>query len=363
MFEIYLFYAFIAFLLTYFATPIVIRASYAIGALDHPGVRRIHKKATPNIGGLAIFFGFIMVTIFSLELSREVLGLILGSTLMLIMGFVDDIVGLKAIPKLISQITGALILIYFGISIEFLTNPTGATSVFALGWLSYPLTVIWIVGITNAINIIDGIDGQAAGVVTISAAVIAAVAVLTGRPQILPLALYLGASSLAFLRYNFFPAKIFMGDTGSQFLGFTLAGIAIIGTLKSAALISLLIPALAVGVPLFDTAAAIIRRTKNKKPIAVADKEHLHHFFLNMGYNQRQAVLIMYGLNTILGLLAIISTQVSSWQSVVLFLMAIIFMIFIKTGKFKTKKSTKTTVKKSSEKKNTKKPVKKEKKK
>jgi len=319
MFEIYLFYAFIAFLLTYFATPIVIRAAYAIGALDHPEDRRIHKKSTPNIGGLAIFFGFIIVTIFSLELSREVLGLILGSTLMLIMGFVDDIVGLKAAPKLIAQITGALILIYFGISINFLTNPTEATSVFTLGWLAYPLTILWIVGITNAINIIDGIDGLAAGVVAISAAVIAAVAFLTGRPQILPLALYLEASSLAFLRYNFSPAKIFMGDTGSQFLGFTLAGIAIIGTLKSAALISLLIPALAVGVPLFDTAAAIIRRTKNKKPIAMADKEHLHHFFLNLGYNQRQVVLIMYGLNTILGLLAIISTQVSKWQSIELF--------------------------------------------
>ena len=254
---------------------------------------------------------------------------------MLIMGFVDDIIGLKAIPKLIAQVSGALILIYFGVQIEFLSNP--ANGVFDLGRWAVPITILWVVGITNAINIIDGMDGLAAGVVTISSAVLAVVSFLTGRPEILPLALYLGAASLAFLRYNFYPARVFMGDAGANFLGFVLAGISILGTLKSAAFMSLLIPALAMGIPLFDTAAAIVRRAKSKKPIAMADKEHLHHFFLDIGYNQKQAVLIIYGLNLILGLLAIISTKIPKNQSLVLFGLAVVFMVFVRSGKFKTK--------------------------
>ncbi|KKR18357.1 MAG: Glycosyl transferase, family 4, conserved region [candidate division CPR2 bacterium GW2011_GWC1_41_48] len=335
----YILFASLAFAITYIITPFIMRVALEIGAFDHPEERRVNKTSVPNIGGLAIFVGFITAFVFSEELSREMLGIILGGTLMLIMGFVDSIVGLKALPKLISQVIGALVLISFGVKIDILSNPIDG--VYALGDLSVPLTIIWVVGMTNVINFIDGLDGLAAGIVSISSGVLAVIAFLTGRPEILPMAMYLGASSLAFLRYNYHPAQIFMGDAGSQFLGFVLAGMAILGTLKSAAFISLLIPILAVGVPIIDTALVVLKRAKNKQKVYLADREHLHHLFLGQGYDQKKAVLMMYALNLILGVVAIISTQVTKTQSIFLFVLAVLFMISIRNVTFKTKKEIK----------------------
>jgi UDP-GlcNAc:undecaprenyl-phosphate GlcNAc-1-phosphate transferase len=330
----YLSQALVAFALTFISVPFVKKLALKIGALDHPETekRRIHKKPTPNIGGLAIFFGFIVTTVIFTDPTREVFGLIFGASLMLIMGYIDSMVGLRAIPKLISQIIAAFILVSFGINIDFISNPSNG--IFELGLLSVPITILWVVGITNAINIIDGLDGLAAGVVTISCGTLAVISYLTGRYEILPLALFLGFSAAAFLPYNFYPAKIFMGDAGSQFLGFTLAAISIMGTLKSATLLSLFVPVLALGIPIFDTISAILRRVKNNKSIVEADREHLHHLFLDYGFGQKGAVLIIYSLNLLFGIIAIVSSQVTKTQSFILFTLALIFMMFIRLNIF-----------------------------
>jgi len=330
---IYFLYALLAFAITYFLVPFVIKISFKIGALDVPEERRIHRKPTANIGGVAIYLGFVITAILSLELSKEVLGILIGGTLMMVVGFLDGIIGLRAIPKLIAQITGALILVAFGVQINLISNPT--EGVFELGHFAIPLTILWVVGMTNVINFIDGMDGLAGGVVSISAGVLAVASFLTGRPEVLPLAIYLCAVNLAFLRCNFHPAKVFMGDSGAYFLGFTIAALSIQGTLKSAAFLSLLVPILAVGVPILDTALVMLKRWKNKKPLMKADKGHIHHFFLDLGYDQKKSVLIIYGLNLIFGLLAIISTQISKYQTLVLFALAFLFMISIRNGKFK----------------------------
>jgi UDP-GlcNAc:undecaprenyl-phosphate/decaprenyl-phosphate GlcNAc-1-phosphate transferase len=328
----YLSQAIVAFVLTFISVPFVKKLAFKIGALDHPEKRRVHKNPTPNIGGLAIFFGFIVCLVVFTDPTREVFGLIFGATLMLIMGYIDSMLGLRAVPKLISQIIAAFVLVSFGVNIDFISNPTNG--LFELGLLSVPITILWIVGITNAINIIDGLDGLAAGVVTISCGTLAVISYLTGRYEILPLALFLGFSSAAFLPYNFYPAKIFMGDAGSQFLGFSLAAISIMGTLKSATLLSLFVPVLALGIPIFDTISAIIRRLKNKRSIVEADREHLHHLFLDYGYGQTKAVLIIYGLNILFGIVAIVSSQVNKVQSLILFALSLAFMLFVRINIF-----------------------------
>jgi len=331
----YLSQALVAFILTFLSVPLVKKLAVRIGAFDHPEKekRRVHKKPTPNIGGLAIFFGFIIAVVLFTDPTREVFGLIFGATLMLIMGYIDSMVGLRAIPKLISQILASFILISFGVSIDFISNPSDG--VFELGLLSIPITIFWVVGITNAINFIDGLDGLAAGVVTISCGTLAVISYITGRYEILPLALFLGFSSAGFLPYNFYPAKIFMGDAGSQFLGFSLAAISIMGTLKSATLLSLFVPVLALGIPIFDIITAIIRRIKKNKSIIEADREHLHHLFLDYGFGQKKAVLVIYSLNILFGVIAIVSSQVTKIQSFVLFVLAVIFMMYIRLSMFK----------------------------
>lgn len=322
------------------ATPLVKKLAVKIGAIDVPkDERRVHKKPIPLLGGLAIYIAFIITIILkkgSLETSE--LGIILGSTIIVIGGVIDDIKDLKPIVKLSIQIVAALCLIASGVSITILTNPFGGTNgLIYISWLYIPFTVIWVVGITNALNLIDGLDGLAAGVALISTITIFIIAIIHNRSEAAILTSVLGGAIIGFLPYNFNPATIFMGDTGAQLLGFLLAAISMEGTIKSATAFAISVPILAIGLPIYDTIFAMIRRKVNGKPISQADRGHLHHRLLDLGLSQRQAVIIMYLLSAILGGIAIIAMQISTVRSYFLMASVITIIVFVawKMGFFK----------------------------
>ncbi|MFL0245892.1 glycosyltransferase family 4 protein [Candidatus Clostridium stratigraminis] len=322
------------------ATPLVKKFAVKIGAIDVPkDERRVHKKPIPLLGGLAIYIAFMITIILkkgSLEISE--LGIILGSTIIVIGGVIDDIKDLKPLVKLSIQIVAALCLIVSGVSITILTNPFGGTNgLIYISWLYIPFTVIWVVGITNALNLIDGLDGLAAGVALISTITIFIIAIIHNRSEAAVLTSVLGGAIIGFLPYNFNPATIFMGDTGAQLLGFLLAAISMEGTIKSATAFAVSVPILAIGLPIYDTIFAMIRRKVNGKPISQADRGHLHHRLLDLGLSQRQAVIIMYLLSAILGGIAIIAMQISTVRSYFLMASVITIIVFVawKMGFFK----------------------------
>lgn len=294
----------ISFGITYLAIPLNISFAIKIGAIDRPDARKIHLKPIPRLGGLAMYLSFVIMVFINLLIHKIIIGILIGATLITIVGILDDLISLKPLVKLFCQIMIALITYQFGIAIEFITSPFGG--ILYLGWLSLPITVFWIIGMINTINLIDGLDGLAAGIVAISTVVISIVAISMGQIQIGMISITILGICLAFLRYNFFPAKIFMGDTGSMFLGYILAVMTIIGVMKSTITLSLAIPLLALGIPIFDIVLAIARRLKNKQHIMQADNKHLHHRLLKMGLSQKQVVLLLYSASAILGISALI---------------------------------------------------------
>ncbi|MDI6600457.1 MAG: MraY family glycosyltransferase [Thermoanaerobacteraceae bacterium] len=308
-----------SFLIAYMTTPLAKGLAIKLGAIDMPGEeRRIHSRPIPRMGGLAIYTAFILSILVFMPMDKKMLGLILASSLIVLVGIVDDIKSLSAVVKMGGQIAAAIILVLFGFRIEWLTSPLDG--MIYLGWLSIPATIFWIVGITNTFNLIDGLDGLAAGISAISSVTMSAVALLNGRYTAAMLLLIVAGAALGFLPHNFNPAKIFMGDTGSLFLGFVLSAISIQGTIKGATAIAIVIPVLAMGLPIFDTAIAIIRRAKSGMPIMQPDRGHLHHRLLDMGFTQRQVVMILYFISGILGVVAIAITEVTPLWSIVLFL-------------------------------------------
>lgn len=332
-------------------TPFTIKLAYKIGALDIPkDNRRMHKVPVPLIGGLAIYLAFVITVIAFIPLTRtplsdehkQIIGLLLGGSFITISGFIDDIKPMKARTKLIFQIAAAVILVCFGVSIKFVTNPFDRiTGMSDIGWLSIPATIFWIVGVTNAFNLIDGLDGLAAGVASISCITLFIVSILNGRFMTAALTAALAGSTLGFIPYNFNPAKTFMGDTGAQFLGFILAAISIQGAIKSAAAIVITVPVLALGLPIYDTLTSMIRRYINKKPVMEGDKEHLHHKLLDMGLSQKQTVIVMYIISGVLGLSAIFATELSTVQSFVVLISVLCIVIILsrEIGMLKKKKS------------------------
>ena len=307
--QIYLVAFIIALAVAYFITPSVKDLAIRSGAMDAPDARKIHTNPTPRMGGLAIYAGFVIAVLASLHINLEIVGLLLGGTAILIVGIVDDLMHLSARVKLLGQIGAAFILILFDIRIEWVTNPFG--EMIYLNYLSIPITILWVVGLTNTVNLIDGLDGLAAGVSSIAAITILMVALQQNSWAVAILTAALAGSSLGFLQHNFNPAKIFMGDTGSMFLGYMLAAISILGTVKSAATIALVVPIVALGLPIMDTAFAIIRRYASGRPIFKPDKGHLHHRLLEMGLTQKQAVLFLYVISSCLGMSAIALTEVN----------------------------------------------------
>ena len=310
----------------YVITPYVKDLAFRVGALDAPNARKVHKKPIPRMGGLAIYAGFVLAVLASMRLSFEVVGLLVGGTLILVLGIVDDLKQLSARKKLLGQIAAAIVLLFFDIRIEWISNPFG--DMVFLDYLSIPITILWVVGLTNTVNLIDGLDGLAAGVSTIAAVTILFVALQQNFWIVAILTSALAGSALGFLYYNFNPAKIFMGDTGSMFLGYMLAAISVIGTVKSAATIALVVPIVALGLPIMDTAFAIIRRYTNGQPIFKPDKGHLHHRLLAMGLSQKQAVLLMYVISGCLGVSAFLLTEVNKIDSILIVIGLLVVSFF-----------------------------------
>ena len=334
----------IALFVALIATPAVIVLAAKTGAMDAPDARKVHKGPMPRIGGLAIYCGFMAAILAMLnfaELTQEVangvIGLLLGGTLIVIIGLIDDYKNLPAKVKLLGQILAACVVVYFDVRIDVITDPFG--DYLYLEYLAAPATVFWIVGLTNPVNLIDGLDGLAAGVSTIASITIMLVAL---QEDVMIVALFtaaLAGAALGFLRYNFNPAKIFMGDTGSMFLGFILAGISVIGAVKCTATIALIVPILALGLPIMDTTFAIIRRYRGGVPIFKPDKGHLHHRLLDLGFSQRQAVLLMYVVSAVLGLSAVALNEVSGGMSIVI-VVCVLLVVFLgarKLGIFRLK--------------------------
>ena len=339
--QIYITAFIIALGVAYMVTPSVQRLAVRWGAVDKPEARKVHKGIIPRLGGLAIYAGFIAAVLASVHMTRELLGILVGGTAILLLGVVDDVYQISAKTKLLGQIAAASVLLLFDIRIDWLTNPFG--SMIYLDMWAIPITLIWVVSLTNTLNLIDGLDGLAAGVSVIAAVTIFLMAVELNFWLVAVLTAALAGSALGFLYFNFSPAKIFMGDTGSMFLGYMLAAVSLVGTVKSAATIALIVPMVALGLPILDTACAIIRRFNNGQPIFKPDRGHLHHRLLDMGLTQKQVVLILYLVTIVLGVSAIVMTEVRFGHAafIVLALLAAAFVAARKTGVLKSAGSVK----------------------
>ena len=305
----------IAFIAALLLTPLVIRFAYRIRAVDQPNHRKVHSQAMPRIGGLAIFGAFLVGYAFLQPADEHSLSIMLGATLIILTGFLDDLLDITPKAKLLGQILAALLVVWGGLQIEFINLPFFGELNF--GIFSIPITVLWVVGITNAIKLIDGLDGLAAGVSAIALITMSIMAVIMGDVFVASTAALLAASSIGFLFYNFHPAKIFMGDTGSLFLGYMISVLALLG-FKNVAVLSLIIPVIMLGVPISDTFFAIVRRIRMKQPISAPDKSHMHHCLINIGFSHRQTVLIIYAFATLFGVAAILFSQATVWGSILL---------------------------------------------
>ena len=304
-------------LISYVLTPYIRKIAFRIGAIDRPDNRKVHKKIMPRLGGLAIYIAFVIAVAASLEFSQDIIGIMAGGTVIAAVGVLDDKYQLPARLKLLGQIFAAAILVLFGIQIEWVNNPLGGY--FYLDYLSVPFTVFWVVAMTNVVNLIDGLDGLAAGVSAIASLTVLLVAAQMGYYHVAVMTAALAGGIIGFIRYNFNPATIFMGDTGSMFLGYMLAAVSVYGAVKTAATVALIVPAIALGLPIMDTAFAIMRRYSNGHPIFQPDKGHLHHRLLAMGMNQRQAVLLMYGITAALSIGAVLWAEFDGfWASVII---------------------------------------------
>ena len=324
------------------ATPLVKKLANRIGAIDVPkDSRRVHKSPIPRLGGLAIFLGFVLSVVILADISRQILGILIGAVIIVIVGVVDDIKPLRALIKLIIQIIAALVAVYFGVIIDIFSNPIifSANEFVFLGYFSIPITVLWIVAITNSVNLIDGLDGLAVGVSAISSIAMLIIALMVSDD--LNVAVILAAltgACLGFMPYNFNPAKIFMGDTGALLLGYVLSTVSIIGLFKFYAVVSFAAPFLVLALPLFDTSFAVIRRIlKGQSPMS-PDRGHFHHRLLDIGLSQKQAVAILYTISGLLGLIAVVITTRDEIRALILIIAvviaaAIVFFTFRRKSK------------------------------
>ncbi|MCB2288044.1 undecaprenyl/decaprenyl-phosphate alpha-N-acetylglucosaminyl 1-phosphate transferase [Clostridium algidicarnis] len=323
---------FIAMIISIISTPFIKKLAIKINAMDVPkDERKIHKKPIPLLGGLSIYIAFIIgIVVKAGPLESWEKGIIIGATIIIIGGVLDDIIELKPWQKLLFQLAASLCVIYHGVYIKNITNPfAGEEAFFNIGRFSIPFTILWIIGITNALNLIDGLDGLAAGVALISSITIMIIAIMCGRISTALLTSVLIGAIAGFLPYNFNPASIFMGDTGSQLLGFLLSVISLQGAIKSAATFAIVVPILALGLPIYDTLFAMVRRKINGKPIMQADKGHLHHRLLNLGFTQKQVVLVMYSISAVLGVIAILAMYISTPRSYFLLIIIVLITVFM----------------------------------
>ncbi len=318
----------VATLVSFGTTPLVKRMAYKVGAIDVPkDSRRMHKVPIPRLGGLAIFLGFFLSVLLFAEIDRETQGILIGAVMIVVLGILDDIMTLRALPKFLVQIAAAGVAVYYGNVIQYVSNPvlTSAAPYLDLGSWAVPVTIVWIVAITNAVNFIDGLDGLAVGVSAISSATLLVTAILVSEGNVAVMMAALLGACLGFIPYNMNPAKIFMGDTGSTFLGYILATLSIQGLFKLYAIISFAVPFLILGLPIFDICFAILRRLARGQNPMHADRGHIHHRLIDMGFNQKQTVAIAYMITAILGLAAVVLTTSGALRA--LFLIGAIIVV------------------------------------
>ena len=333
----------LAFIVTFMATPYTIKIAQKVGAVDIPkDKRRMHKKAMPKFGGPAVILGFLVSVIYLLivmsmektinlfgveEYGKKLLGMFLGIVIISITCIIDDIKTIKPLVKLAGQVLAAIVVVSFGIRIDDIV-PSFITSEAGKEIFSVILTIGWIVGVTNAINLIDGLDGLSSGISVISSISLLIIFVLNGSPLVsILLITALAGALVGFLPFNFAPAKTFIGDTGSNFLGFSLSIISILGVAKTYTIAVIVLPLIVLGLPIFDTLWAIIRRIikgKSIKAIFKADKGHMHHRLVRKGFSQKQAVLILYGISATFGIFAVILLESGIWKALSFLLMVIV---------------------------------------
>lgn len=324
-------------ILSYLLTPLAKYTAKKIGAIDVPkDDRRVHKVPIPRLGGLAIYLATMISMVIFLKLDRTIVSIMIGSTIIVITGIIDDVKPMSARWKFLFQILSAVVLIIGDVRIEFLGNPFVKYGIINLGMLSIPVTIFWVVGITNTLNFIDGLDGLSAGVGAIAAVslfFVAASISYIDTSMVMIMCAIIAGSAFGFLPHNFNPAKIFMGDTGALFLGYMLSVIAMEGVMKSVATITIVVPILALGLPIFDTAFAIVRRLINKRPISEADKGHVHHRLLDRGLSQKQAVLILYVVSAVFGTSAVFMTGLKPEYGVVV-VGVVLTLVFLGAARF-----------------------------
>ncbi len=317
---------FAAFSVSVISTPFIIKFAEKFGFVDHPGVRKIHGKKMPLLGGLAIFVGFVtgLVLLEHYYLLNKIhLSILTGSLIVVITGMLDDKYELSPLLKMTGQLLAAGVVIFYGnMLIESIDLPLHLQLSF--GIFSIPITILWITGVTNAMNLIDGLDGLSAGVSAIALAAIAGMALIKEDHYVFTISSLLICAISGFLPYNFHPAKIFLGDTGSLFLGYMISVLALLG-FKNITFISFIVPILILGVPLSDTLLAIIRRIVNRMPISRADRSHLHHRLLHLGFTHRQTVVLIYCMSALFALAAFIFSLTTVWGSI--FLLCIIVLV------------------------------------
>lgn len=323
-----------AFIVAWAVTPLVILTSKRFNLFDWPGEKRkVHEQPVSRLGGVSLFVSFLasfLLFHFGLHIPFSWF-FVLGILAFFLTGLLDDLFSLSPWLKLLGQILGAVLLIQGGVIIRFFTLPWD--QMFYLGFWGYPLTLLWIVGIANALNLIDGLDGLSGGVGAIASFTLGMIAWQEGRMEPAVLSFILSGGILGFLLYNFPPARIFLGDGGALFLGAMLASTSVQGAVKSAAAFTLAVPILILGVPIFDTFFAIVRRKKNGLSILHPDRGHLHHRLLERGYSQREVVVIFYGISALCGGMAILINFFLANSTYSLLLFFFFVMLFLGWGK------------------------------
>jgi UDP-GlcNAc:undecaprenyl-phosphate GlcNAc-1-phosphate transferase len=327
--------ALIAFGIVVLLTPAVGGMARLLGVVDEPDARRLNKRPIPRLGGLAIFLGILVPSLAFLDLSSEMRGIILGAAVACVVGAVDDFRGLDPLPKLAGQVAAASIPCAFGVWIDHFTFPlVGVVDLPA--WIGMPLTVVWIVAVMNMVNFLDGMDGLASGVCAIAGLTFAILALSLGKIDAAVLSAVIAGACIGFLRHNFFPARIFMGDSGALVLGFTLATVSVAGLLKTASTVVLVLPLLILAVPIIDTSFVVAKRLKYRRPISSPDRSHLHHRFMAIGFSQRRAAVTMWAWTASLGAAALATRfipfraegQWHFWETVAVVLIAFAALAF-----------------------------------
>ncbi|GGE57061.1 undecaprenyl-phosphate alpha-N-acetylglucosaminyl 1-phosphate transferase [Pullulanibacillus camelliae] len=327
----YTFAFIIALAVTLITTPIVRKLAFKFNIVDKPNERKVHQKIMPYLGGVSIALGFfagylyLIPQIDSLHAS-SLTAFLVGGIIILATGVIDDKYNLPPKYKLLGQTLAAVLVVVSGFTISFVQLPIIGRIEF--GWLSIPITIIWIVGITNAINFLDGLDGLASGVSSIALCSMLIMSILNNQVLAIGFSVILLGGTVGFLFFNIHPAKIFMGDSGSMFIGYTMAIISILGLFKSLTIFSLIVPIVILAVPIFDTSFAIIRRVAKGQKISTPDKLHLHHQLLKMGFSHRTTVFIIYIISLFFGAAAVVFSRSVLWGSLIILALSLVLLRF-----------------------------------